>query len=327
MKEETLYKYASNSITDKSELEKVVCWIEASPDNQKEYNRIKNQWSYAGFKNFESLLKETSVHQVSLNAKRKVIRLEILKYAAVFILAFVIGGYSLSLLNNTEIAVNEIIVPLGETTEVILSDQTHIWLNSGARLSYPSQFNGKIREVNLSGEAYFEVKRNEKKPFHVLTSNLVVNVLGTSFNVEAYNNSRYVNVTLVDGKVNIENKEGDLLSVLSPDENAKFDRSKEKIEISPVNTTFYKSWKEGAINFKDERLVDIAAKLERWFNVEIVFDQETVKEYRFTGSVLKNKPVDQILEILKFTSNIEYSIDINNQTPNIIHLKTLPMNK
>ena len=153
----------------------------------------------------------------------------------------------------------------------------------------------------------------------------MINVLGTSFNVEAFSQSKFTNVTLVKGKVNIENREGKVLAVLSPNENASYDAGKNKIEVSKVNTAFYTSWKEGTILFKDEKLADIAKKLERWFNVEIVFDQESVKELKFTGSVLKNKPVDQIMEILKYTSHIDYTIEVRNQLPNVIHLKKMPM--
>lgn len=329
MKEETLYRYASNSMTDAKEIEEVLNWIEASPENKKEFSRIKNQWAYAGFRKFDALVKENTYSKPTQASKIRSLRFEILRYAAIFILAFCIGGGSLFLLSNrnNQIAFNEIIVPLGETSELILSDQTHVWLNSGAHLSYPSQFNSDLREVKLSGEAYFEVKRNEKSPFHVITENLTVNVLGTSFNVEAYTDSKFVNVTLVEGKVSLENNEGKLLTVLNPDQNAKFNVRKNSLEIEPVNTCFYTSWREGSMSFKDEKLVDIAAKLERWFNVEIVFEEESVKNYRFSGSVLKNKPIDQVLEILKFTAHIDYSVEMNNQSPNIIHFKSMPMTK
>lgn len=329
MDKEKLQRFAVNEITNHHEIEEIVGWIEASPDHQNEFNRIKNLWSYAGFRNFETLSQDARSMPFRPSTSRKTIRLHILRYAAVFILAFLLGGSSLFLLKNSldsqEAAFNEIIVPLGESSEVILADQTHVWLNSGARLSYPSGFQGKIREVRLTGEAFFEVSRDEKRPFHVVTPNLTVNVLGTSFNVEAFDQSKFTNVTLVEGKVNIENRKGNVLAVLSPNENALYDTDKNKIEITKVNTNFYTSWKKGTISFKNEKLTDIAQKLERWYNVEIVFDHESVKDMKFTGSILRNKPVDQIMEILKYTSGVDYSIDIRNQKPNIIHLKRMPM--
>ena len=325
MDHEKLNRFASNLISDQGEIEKIIDWIEASPDHQKEFNRIKNLWSFAGFKNFDILSKEAFGSTQRQPTRWKALQLNIMKYAAVFILAFLIGGYSFSILQDKifsqDLAYNEILVPLGQSTEVILADHTHVWLNSGAQLIYPSRFQGKTREVRLTGEAYFEVHRNEKKPFHVITPDLTVNVLGTSFNVEAYENTAFVSVTLVKGKVTLENKKGEMLALLSPNENASYDTDKNKIEVSKINTSFYTSWKEGTILFRNEKLVDIARKLERWFNVEIVFDQESVKELKFTGSILKNKPIDQIMEILKYTSNVDYSIEVRDRNPNIVHLK------
>jgi ferric-dicitrate binding protein FerR (iron transport regulator) len=330
MDKEKLAQFAANLVTDRREIEEIVSWIEASPDHQKEFNQIKNQQIYEGLRNFEDLSKEVwKNNSVRPSVSGKTIRLQILRYAAVFILAFSLGGSSLFLLRNSldneAITFNEIIVPLGESSEVILADQTHVWLNSGARLRYPSSFQGKIREVKLTGEAFFEVSRNGKRPFHVVTPSLTVDVLGTSFNVEAFDGSTFTNVTLIEGKVKLESPKGNVLAILSPNENALYDTDKGKIEVTKVNTSLYTSWKEGTIFFKDEKLVDIALKLERWYNVEIVFDQGSVRDLKFTGSILKSKPVDQIMEILKYTSGVDYTIDIRNQKPNIIHLKRMPM--
>jgi transmembrane sensor len=329
MDKEKLQKLADNQMNDRQDLEEVIGWIEASPEHQKEFSRIKNRPVYESLRNFEDLLndlgKTSSLHSVG----RKTIRLRLLRYAAIFILAFLIGGSSVYFLqvslHSRTVTFNEIIVPLGESTEVILADQTRVWLNSGARLSYPSGFRGKIREVNLTGEAFFEVTHNSKQPFHVVTPNLTVNVLGTTFNVEAYPGSGFTNVTLVEGKVNIEDRQGRLLATLSPSENASYDANNRKIELSKVSTDLYTSWREGTILFKDEKLTAIAKKIERWYNVEIVFDDEPVRDLRFTGSILKNKPVDQIMQILKYTSGVDYTIDIREKQPNIIHLKKMPM--
>ncbi len=323
-----LRKLAENQLHDRRDLEEVLGWIEASPDHQKEFNRIKNQPVYEGFRNFKELSKELQPALSRSSAGRK-IHLPLLRYAAIFVLALFTGGLSVYLLQhqpgNRAAAFNEIIVPPGESTELVLADQTHVWLNSGARLSYSSGFQGKKREVRLSGEAFFEVTHDKKRPFRVVTPHLTVNVLGTTFNVEAFHDSRTTNVTLVEGKVKLENSQGRLLATLSPHENARYDAGNEKIEISKVNTDLFTSWKEGTILFRNERLADIARKIERWYHVEIVFDDEPVRDLRFTGSILKNKPVDQIMQILKYTSGVDYTIDVRQRQPNVIHLKKMPM--
>ena len=323
MDKEKLHKYALNKISDPAEIEEIVNWIEASPENRREYNNIKNLWSYTTFGNYNSLA-NIKAEKVSERKRTKVLRLEILKYAAVFILAFIIGGALIYFTNTrveTQLAYNEVIVPYGESAEVILPDSTHVWLNSGTRLSYPTSFMGKNRDVKLTGEAFFDVKHNPQRPFHVFTPALTVEVLGTSFNVEAFEKTDIVNVTLVEGKVNIQDENGKLLTRLAPNENARYDVSRNRIYVSQVDTSFYTSWKQGVLMFKDEKLVDIAKRLERWYNVKIVFDEKSVEEIKFSGSILKNKPIDQILAILKYTSGVDYSIVVKDAEPNLIHLK------
>ncbi len=323
---EKLHRFAQNSVSEKGEAEEVINWIESSVENQKEFNRIKNLWAYSGFSNFGSLVKYRQPVIPFLNKTRY---FSILKYAAILVFTFLIGALSATLINRAgftkEMAYNEIIVPMGESAEVILADQTHVWLNSGSKLIYPSNFQGKTRDVQLSGEAYFEVAHNKNKPFQVFTSDLTVEVLGTSFNVEAIENSDFLNVTLVEGKVRLQDNKNRLLTDLLPNEKARYDIRERKLDISSVNTVLYTSWKEGIMTFKDEKLMDIAGKLERWFNVEVVFDQPQVKELRFSGAILRNKPIDQVLEILKFTSDIDYSIEIREQQPSKIHFKGKPM--
>lgn len=329
MDKEKLQKLANNQVTDPLELKEVIDWIEASSRHQKEFSRIKNRPVYANFRNFDDLAGDLWRTTSRPSVNRRSVPFQILRYAAVFILALFIGGFSVYVFRNSfdggMTAFNEVIVPPGESSEIILADQTHVWLNSGARLSYPSAFKGKNRKVRLTGEAFFEVTHNSRKPFQVVTPDLTVCVLGTTFNVEAYPGSGFTNVTLVEGKVNLENRQGRLLTTLSPNENVRYDANTRKIERSKVSTDLFTSWKEGTILFKDEKLADIAQKIERWYHVVIVFDDEPVRQLRFTGSILKNKPVDQIMQILKYTSGVDYSINVREKQPNIIHLKKMPM--
>jgi ferric-dicitrate binding protein FerR (iron transport regulator) len=329
MNHEKLHQFVLNQLSEKSEIEEVVTWIESSSQNHKEFVNLKNLWAISDFNNYDSYMKIDDVTRSEYSFK-KVVYLEILKYAAFFIFAFFIGVLSLHYFGSqktTELAFNEIIVPAGESAEVLLSDKTHVWLNSGSKLVYPASFSGKSRDIKLSGEAFFEVSHNSENPFNVITPQLTVEVLGTSFNVEAFDKSENVNVTLVDGKVNLKDNNGKVLTKLIPGEKALFDFKMQKIKISKVETVFYTSWKDGYLLFRDERLGDIAEKLERWFNVEIQFETEQLKELKFTGSILKNKPLDQILEVLKYTSELEYTIEMKNNKPSIIYLKSKkPMN-
>ncbi|WP_016778781.1 FecR family protein [Anaerophaga thermohalophila] len=322
MDQKKLQKFADNLLTDRYELEEVINWIEANEKNRAEYNRIKNTWSYLAFRNFDTILQQRNIKE----SIRRFILHPFLKYAAIILLAFLAGGASVFMFwSNAPFYAsdyNEVVVPDGETAEVILSDRTHVWLNSGSSLKYPSAFENKIRRVELSGEAYFKVEKNEQKPFVVATSHLNVKVLGTSFNVEAFDASKAINVTLVDGKVNIENKGGDVLAELNPNEKAAFDRSSNVLRVEKkVDTKMLTSWKEGIIYFEDQRLDEITKRLEHWFNLKIVFLDTSLKEVRYTGAILKNKPIDQIFEILKYTTDIDYSMEIKDTEPSVVYIK------
>ncbi|WP_010665624.1 FecR family protein [Marinilabilia salmonicolor] len=322
MDREKLQKFVDNSLTDSGEIEEVINWIELDEKNREEYNRLKNTWSYLGFKNFNTILQIQNRNKHT----RRFILSTFVRYAALIILAFMAGGasfflYWLNIPSNAS-SLNEIVVPYGETAEVILSDHTHVWLNSGSKLKYPTAFDNRNRRVELEGEAYFKVQKNEKKPFIVSTSHLNVNVLGTSFNVEAFEGAETINVTLVEGKVNIEDSAGGILADLNPNENAAFDRESKILKIEKkVDTKMLTSWKDGIIYFENQQLRDIAKKLEHWFNLNIVFQDPTLKEVRYTGAILKNKPIDQIFEILKYTTDIDYSMKINDTEPSVVFIK------
>ncbi len=327
MNRETLYKFALNKLNNDSEIEEVVKWIESSDENKKEFETVKNLWAISGFENYDSYVKAKSGSEVILRKKR-IIPMYLLRYAAIFILAFTIGSISVYFLGNNrtdKLSWNEIIVPEGESAEVYLSDNTHVWLNSNTKLTYPAKFQGKEREVKLSGEAYFDVTHNPKNPFYVHTTELSVAVTGTSFNVQAFEQDDNVNVTLVEGKVKLQNPGGKVLTELSPGENAHFNLAKNTLSIVETDTEYYTSWKDGFLVFKNEKLEDIVKKFERWYNIQVVFEDEEIKQIEYTGTILKNKPIDQIFNILKYTAEIDYSIEIINNKPSIIHLKKKPM--
>ena len=323
MDKEKLHKYALNKISYKAEIEEIVTWIEKSPENRKEFNNIKNLWSYTDFSNYDAGEKVDSNHKEK-DSKVRVIRLELLKYAAIIITSLLVGG-ALTFVSqhnfSSEIAYNEVIVPFGKSAEVVLPDKTHVWLSSGSHLEYPSVFNKGSRDIKLTGEALFEVEHNPKQPFHVITPDLIVEVLGTTFNVEAFERSKHVNVTLVEGNVNIQDKEGRVLTNLNPNQRASYNISAKSLDLKKVNANFYSLWKQGIYSMHNETLGNIALRLERLYDVKFIFDNEEVKEIKFSGAILKNKPIEQILNVFKYTSDIDYQIVLHNDKPNEIYLK------
>ena len=237
---------------------------------------------------------------------------EALKYAAIVALAFLAGNLLRSNSpKDTKPHYAEIHVPYGQMSQLELSDGTQVWLNSGTTLRYPDRFGEKCRSVTLTGEAFFKVAKMPDKPFTINSTDLSVHVLGTSFNFSAYKEDSYSSVTLVEGKVAIQDSKGVAIAQLRPGQMATKEKSSDKLTINEVKTASYSAWTEGKIFFDDERLDQIALKLERWFNVEISFDDPNLKFRRFTGTILKNKPVDQIMQALELLSPIQFKHKIN----------------
>ncbi len=326
MDREKLYKFSLNKLEGDPEIGEVIDWIESSEDNRREFEALKNLWAVSGFASYQSYVGKEPGNSPSLHKKRAIAIY--MKYAAIFIMAFLIGSISVYFMGGNDpegLTWNEIIIPAGESAELYLSDGTHVWLNSNTELRYPAKFEGKKREIELTGEAYFDVSHNPDNPFFVQTRGLTVSVAGTSFNVQAFGYEDNVNVTLVEGKVHLQSPGGKLLSELSPGENALYDLKKSAITISKADTEFYTSWKEGYLVFRDEKLEDIARKFERWYNIKVFFEDDGIRQIKYTGTILKNKPIDQVFNILKYTAGIDYSIEIINNKPSIIHLKNKPM--
>jgi transmembrane sensor len=237
-----------------------------------------------------------------------------LKYAAIVTLAFLAGNFlrTQTPADNT-LHFSEVYVPFGQMSQLVLSDGTKVWLNSGTTLRYPDKFGDKSRSVTITGEAFFKVAKMPDKPFTINSTDLSVQVLGTSFNFSAYQEDSYSSVTLVEGKVAIEDGKGAAIAQLRPGQMATKEKSSDKLNIKEVKTASYSAWTEGKIFFDDERLDQIAFKLERWFNVEISFADVNLKSRRFTGTILKNKPVDQIMQALELLSPIHFKHQVNSK--------------
>lgn len=236
----------------------------------------------------------------------------VLKYAAIVVMAFIAGNLlKPSLPSDKEIRYSEITVPFGQMSQIKLSDGTKIWLNSGTTLRYPERFAENSRSVSIEGEAFFEVAKMAHKPFTVNTTEMNIEVLGTSFNLSSYKEDATTKVTLVEGKVSVRDNTGKTIAQLIPGQMAVKNKQTNTLDISNVQTAFYSAWIEGKIYFDDEPLDQIAVKLERWFNVEITFANQQLKSHRFTGTILRNKPVDQIMQALELLSPIRFKHQIN----------------
>lgn len=200
---------------------------------------------------------------------------------------------------------HELIVPRGGEYQLVLSDGTKVWLNASSRLSFPQSFLEKERRVKLSGEAFFEVARDVHRPFIVETSKMDVKVLGTRFNINAYEENREVYTTLVSGSVDIFSNKN-LPLRLMPGEQA-YSQSG-RVEKKEVEAHLYTSWVDGKFIFRDTDLAEIAKQISRWYDVDIFFANERVKKIRFTGAIVKFKPMEELIGMIESTSSVRFSV-------------------
>ncbi|MBN2814962.1 MAG: FecR family protein [Bacteroidales bacterium] len=266
---------------------------------------------------------------------------QIIRIAAIFILAFTIGGVlSFFLFNRPEqpltVTYNEIIAPLGARSEVILPDGSKVWLNAGSKIRYQDAFNKKNRDIFLEGEAYFVVAKNKQLPFNVETADLNVVALGTEFNVKAYSDEDVVETTLIEGKVSIWRNESMLkksdIVLLEPNQKAVYVKENRKLTVEDMKaireskpeviklkkTTVYVtaevnpapviSWKDNKLVFKGEELSDLLVKLERKYNVTFVYESANIKQFRFTGT-LEDETLTQVLDFIKLSAPIDYELE------------------
>ena len=204
---------------------------------------------------------------------------------------------------------NTISIPRGGEYHLVLSDGTHVYLNSMSELKYPVQFHDEKREVELAGEAYFEVAPSAR-PFLVKSKAVVTEVIGTEFNVNAYSDKNEVVTTLVSGQVRIGlDGSGGISRTLEPDEQAIWKTGTLTLEVKKVDVLLYTAWKDGEINFYNERLEDIMTTLTRWYSAEVFYLNPSVRELRFSGSLDRYGDIRQILDIIQSTNKV--SIEMN----------------
>jgi len=203
---------------------------------------------------------------------------------------------------------NQMIVPYGKRSNIILSDGTRVWLNSGSKLVFPPAFKGKSREVILEGEAFFEVTRDAEKPFYVKTDAFRMKVYGTKFNVKAYQQDHAYNIVLVEGKVSMNLNE-DLQAqevFLAPSQKASISKGDEKFVITTVeNTDAYTAWVNGYLTFTNEEVTDVLKRVSRYYNatIEIELPPNIEKIY---GKLDLKDDLERVLDGIAFISKTKY---------------------
>ncbi|POY37930.1 anti-sigma factor [Solitalea longa] len=204
--------------------------------------------------------------------------------------------------------INTLSTAKSETYSLTLPDQSKVWLNAESSLTYTTNLleNG-IRRVKLSGEAYFEIAKDKTHPFIVESDGQEVKVLGTHFNINSYANEPETKTTLLEGSVAVSTSEG-TKQTLKPGEQSTLNRSG-KISVETVDVDYAVAWKEGYFQFENENLESIMRKISRWYDVEVEYKDNKLKELVFVGTVSKYKNVSQVLKKLELTNALQFKIE------------------
>jgi len=201
---------------------------------------------------------------------------------------------------------NSITTPKGGQYQVVLSDGTRVWLNAASSLKYPTSFSGKQRTVELTGEAYFEVAKNKEMPFHVKINNMEVEVLGTHFDIMAYPDEKTVNTTLLEGSVKIHR--GDVHKSIVPGQQALCYTTTGAVDIQHADIDETMAWQKGYYVFKSENIKSIMRKIDRWYDVEIVY-AGNADDKTFSGKISRFKNISEILQLLELTEDVKFKIE------------------
>jgi ferric-dicitrate binding protein FerR (iron transport regulator) len=201
-------------------------------------------------------------------------------------------------------AFNTIETPKGGQYQVVLPDGSKVWLNAYTSLKFPVSFNNqKERRVELSGEAYFEVAHNKDLPFRVVTARQTVEVLGTHFDVNAYADDAITKTTLLQGLVRIT--AASRSAILNPGQQAKLTGT---LDVSEVNTAEAIAWKNGYFNFDDEKLENIMRSVSRWYNVDVVFEDQSLKKETFGAVTTRFANITTLLKMMEQTGDARFNI-------------------
>lgn len=201
---------------------------------------------------------------------------------------------------------NTVSIPRGRQYKIVLPDNSSVWLNAGSTLTFPTYFSGN-RKVELNGEGYFEVTKNESKPFLVVSGKQTTEVLGTHFNVNAYDGHEEIRTTLLEGSVRIYDSLGSQQKILRPGQQSKLKRT---LSVYTVNTKQVIAWMSGYFVFEHQSIQNIMQQIERWYDVKIIYEGKVTSD-EFTGSVRRYQKVSDVLHDLEQTRLVRFKIEGN----------------
>jgi ferric-dicitrate binding protein FerR (iron transport regulator) len=205
----------------------------------------------------------------------------------------------------SDISYNTLSTPKGGEYQVVLPDGTKVWLDAASSISYPVAFAGNVRRVKLTGQAYFEVAKNKEKPFYVDVNEVQVRVLGTHFNISAYNDDNAMTTTLLEGAVQVTNNNS--LSLLKPGQQAVISNGSNNILVANANINDAMAWKNGYFTFNDDNITGIMRKVSRWYDVDVEYRTADTGQ-QFGGTFYRSKSISELLAHLEKIGKLHFKI-------------------
>lgn len=309
---ELITRYLSHDATNE-EQQQLLDWIAADPRNQQLFNEYAAAWNRSHVSNrkfsVEARLAKINLAIDQYEASQRLSKTWIVAVAAAAVLLVVIGISSLLFVRQPEVEMISTTVPYGEKVSLTLADGTKVMLNSGSTLLYPDQFIEDNRLVSLEGEAFFDVKRDEKHPFIVETGATQTRVLGTSFNIRQSDDK--ITVAVATGKVQVE--AGQQSVALVPNEMAVWLPSAHSLRQQKASLEKELAWSQNAIHFDNETLGSAARTLEKWYDVKIIFENKDLSNCLISGR-FRNVPLSKVLEALEFSLGVKCYVDNKDVT-------------
>lgn len=303
MEQELLGKYLSGNAS-REEKKLIIDWVKSDDANKAKLQSMRKLYDITLWQITETKEKK---------ANKRAILYRVLSIASVFLLLLGSSIYITYLHRQLpDIIMQTIHVPAGQRVELSLSDGTNVWLNAGSTFSFPTNFSSEKREVSLDGEGYFHVKHNNGIPFIVNTSSYDIKVLGTEFNVVAYDKSPLFEVSLVNGLVEVFSDATKENIQLQP--NKRIYKENDKLQIEDIGHLDYLLWKEGIISFDDEAVDVVISKLELYFDIKIIVQNEEFKKKRYTGKFRTKDGVEHILKVFQLKDKFNYEKEDEENT-------------
>jgi len=286
------------------EIEKVEAWLNQYEHPASEWQQLdtpaREQWLDQVF---EAVKTDIDPGRKIVKLRPRIVYLSIAIAASAAAILLLFAG--LYLLRTEPPKLMALSAAANQKNQVVLADGSKIWVNSLSTLKYPKAFDGKTREVYLSGEAYFDIKHDAARPFIIHTGSVITTVLGTAFDIKEDKLLHTVVVTVTRGKVSVANG-SQLLAIITPNQQVSFNTASQTKTQATVDATKVIAWQSGYIHFNDITFAAAAAQLQQRFNVKISFANDKVKNCRFTGSAMKEEKLDEILKVICTFNNATY---------------------